>query len=259
MKKKTIIILSVVIGVIAVFLFLYWIVFPRWMMYKATDYLSAIDNEPAKYYEHYSVQPNFEYITVDNGLFSAIIPSDFIARDRKEEYLPLIYRSSDEKQYEYVMFTNIVGEPMDLTDPEQYEDMDNVTADMGMKQLTRGFEKIGHGLPNSSYNTYKATALLMRDDYSFWDLEKAVAFSILGIFKEIAYYDVDTLYIYETDDMCGIIQINRYIDEETDFDGYRVIFEMYNADDLNTSYTLMLGMQSLEDIYAVINSVKIMK
>lgn len=235
------------------------IIAPRALTYMMSGYLTAVDNEPATYFTEYSAEPDFESITVDNEKFSVSIPENFTHKDTGEVTSLNIYISPDEEHYEFIMLTGIEGEEVNLLNPETYTDSENIPENIDIEEVGSWFEKLGHGLPNSTYNTFKCIALLERDDFSFCDLEQSVAFVIMGMFKEILYYeDYEYVYIYERDDICGIIQIKRDKKDETNFDGYKVTFEFFSTDDLNKSYTLMMGMQSLDDIYAIVNSVEIL-
>ncbi|MDE6595781.1 MAG: hypothetical protein K2K44_07220, partial [Oscillospiraceae bacterium] len=99
-----------------------------------------------------------------------------------------------------------------------------------------------------AYNTYKLMLLINKDDYSFWNLKKGVCFSIAAVMKEILISNYDEMYLYEKDNIRGIIMITEREDK------YQVIFEIYNSDDLNTVYTLQIGVNNIDDAYAIINS-----
>lgn len=259
MKKRLKIIVPIVAVIVLLVLFWFWVLAPRVALKKAIDeFLPSLDKS-AEYFTEFDAKPDFKTKSVNNGFFSVDIPETFTLKEEAADVLPL-YITQDMDNYEFVILPEEFNdEAVVLMNSRYFEDMENVPDNVDLKSIEKGYKKLGYGIPNTEYNTYKCIALLKSDDYSFWDLEKAVVFSVTAILKEIVYYDAETLYIYEKDDICGIIQINRYVNEEVNFDGYQVIFEMYSTDDLNTSYTLMLGMQSLDDIYAIINSVEIVK
>lgn len=66
--------------------------------------------------------------------------------------------------------------------------------------------------------------------------------------KEILMSSYEEFYLYERDNIRGIILITEREDK------YQVIFEIYNSDDLNTAYTLLIGVKNIDDAYAIINS-----
>ncbi|MBQ8827307.1 MAG: hypothetical protein IJ007_09455 [Oscillospiraceae bacterium] len=254
MKKRIITIASIAAAVIILGLVFLWVFLPRIMFYNASKLFTAVENGPTEFFTGYDIRSEFEAVTVDNGEFSAEIPDSYSPKDKDMTSL-IMYTEPDTKNFISLSKGQDLG--LNLLDPSNFEDAENIPDTMGMEQIKQGFEKLGHGLPDSAYSTFKCAHLLEADDYSFWDLEKAAAYSIIGVIKEInAVYG--TPYIYETDDICGILSVSSYTEEGTDQTKAKVIFNFYSTDDLNTEYLLYIVCDSPDEAYAVVNSVKIL-
>ncbi len=127
------------------------------------------------------------------------------------------------------------------------------------KQLRKGFEKLGHGIPDNAYHTSKCIELLSADDYSFWNWKQGFAYVVCGILKRESIW-LNSHYVYETEDICGIIRIRDFSDADNQAEkGFRyyIIADMYSTKDLNTVHGLLIKCNSLETAYAIINSVVI--
>lgn len=59
-------------------------------------------------------------------------------------------------------------------------------------------------------------------------------------------------YIYENGNIMGFISVNE--NSETEDMKYKVIMEIYKADDLNRSTTVMIYTNDINEAYAVMNS-----
>lgn len=247
MKKRVITISAIVAGIIILGLFFLWVLLPRIMLYKIVNsYLPNVDKS-AEYFTDFNIANN-DVQTIDNGYVSVKIPNRFIHNEEKAELIPCLYNTSDNSETIFFMSEKGDLSGLNLLDPEMYKDIDGVPPDIGVKEITKGFESIGKGLPDSAYNTYKLMLLINKDDYSFWNLNKGVCFSIAAVMKEILISNYDKMYLYEKDNIRGIIEI----EEKEDI--HKVVFEIYNSDDLDTVYTLVIGVKNIDDAYAIINS-----
>lgn len=252
-KKKIIIVIAAVLVVTGIFLY---VLLPRISLKLMADkYLDSF-NVPCSYFEeeNYSVRDD-SFVNIRNKYVSIDIPADLQPNvellDENEE--PMFYLSEDKKSS--VFLPSPSSDKLDMTDPAYIEDFEN--KGVAHEKIIKGIESFGNGIPDSKYNTYKASFLLERGDYSFWEMDKAVGFTILATFRSILVSFTEEAYIYETDDIYGIVQISREIDEESGYSGYTAYFSAYSPDDLNTDYTVMIDMETLEEIYAVINSMEI--
>lgn len=247
MKKRVIKISAIVVGALIIVWFCVYILLPRIMLYKiAKDYLPNIDKS-AEYFTDFNIVNN-DVQTVDNGYVSVKIPSNYSQDTRKLELLPYFYQSPDEEEVVMLLegLDDLSG--LNFLDPEMYEDIDGVSKDMGVKEIKSGFESIGKGLPDSAYNTYKLLFLLDKDDYSFWNLKKGTCFLISAVLKEILVSNYDEIYLYENDNICGTIMIDKKEEK------YSVTFSVYDVNDLNNTCTILISVKNLDDAYAVINS-----
>ncbi len=128
-----------------------------------------------------------------------------------------------------------------------------------VKKLVKGFEDLGHGLPDNAYTTLKSTSLLSKDDYSFWNLQQGFAYVVSGLLKNTTFTG-DYNYIYETDAICGIIHVRDFTldgDSSTQNFNYYIVADLYSTSDFTTSHGLLIKCNSLEMAYSMINSIVI--
>lgn len=250
MKKRIITIASIAAAIVVLVLVYLWVIRPRVALYKVIneyqEFLPSLEKS-AEYFTEYSVT-NDTFVTIDNGYVSAKIPSTL--KHYEDEAISYIYRNSDNS--EGILF---MEEPYDLSGmnllrPENFEGIEGIPADVGVNEITKGFESLGNGLPNSAYGTWKCMALTDRSDYSFWNIKSDYCFLISAVMKEILLSGDDSIYIYENNDIYGLIKISE------DDESYHITFDIYSADDLNTVHTLIIKIKSLDDAYAIINSVE---
>ncbi|MBR5799117.1 MAG: zf-HC2 domain-containing protein [Lachnospiraceae bacterium] len=129
-----------------------------------------------------------------------------------------------------------------------------------VNQLRKGYEDLGHGMPDDFYHMTKANFLLTKEDYSFWNWQKGLAYTISSYIKNQTPVIADYVLIYEEDDICGFI----YVTDKSAKEGsnsaaydYYVIADLFGTSDLSTGYGMIITGDSLEEIYAIINSVVI--
>lgn len=165
MKKRVITISAIVVGVLIIGWFCVCVLLPRVMLYKIVkDYLPSIDKN-AEYFTDFNIANN-DVQAIDNGYISVKIPSDYYQETRNLELMPYFYKSPDNEETVFFMKEPDDLSGLNLLRPENFENIENVPKDMGIKEITKGFESIGKGLPDSAYNTYKLMLLINKDDYS---------------------------------------------------------------------------------------------
>lgn len=252
MKKKVITVSAVAGGIIILVLFFLWVLLPRIALYKTVKNFLPNVEKSAEYFADFSnVDENNDIISVNNGYVSIKIPDSFIHDEEKADSIPYIYSDTGKKETIFFMPGPDDLSGLNMLDPEKYKDIENIPNDMGIKEITEGFESLGNGIPDSAYNTYKCALLVDKDDYSFWSLKKGTAFSLASIIKELLISTYDEVYLYERDNIRGII----FIEHDRGENGLEsVTFEIFNENDLNTAHTLIIGVHSLDDAYAIINS-----
>ncbi len=257
MKNRTVKITVIVAAVLVIGLFGYFILLPRIILYntvqKSMEFFIYIDIK-AEYFTDFSITHNGDVQTINNGFVSIKIPADYKQDEKKYAYAN-VYRAADDRNYAVMFFNEPYEYTLNLIDPEMFADMEGVSADWAADKIAMGFKKLGHGLPDSTYKTYKCMLLTDRNDYSFWDIKKGTCFMVTAALKEIllntslsADYEYQEYYLYERDDMCAMIRL-----EKVDY-GYDAVFEIYNVNDLNRGHTFIIYAQSLDDVWAIVNS-----
>ena len=155
---------------------------------------------------------------------------------------------------------------MDVSDTNSYlEEMitEKVEGPLGkyaVKQLMKGYEDLGNGIPENNYAMEKSYYLLKEEDYSFWNCKQGFAYIINGVLKKEASFICDYTYVYEKEDISGFIHVDGRTDHaQSDSSGYsyRVTARMYSVNDYSTEHALLIRCDSLETAYAIINSAKI--
>lgn len=248
-KKKVLIVVTVVLLIAAAIFLL-----PRLLVYFSVKNLTMVDKPPAVYFTKYDADFSCETVKVENGLYSMEIPSDFTKTDKHSDKGVLCQRiNGDFKENIFLSETAVAS--LNLSDPKIYEGAD-LPKSMSREKIVEWFEILGHGAPDSAYDTLRIISLLTRDDYSFLNLKKGTAFAATALMKEVE-FSMENTYIYEREDICGFINMSDYADKETGAKGVYVIFEFFDTSDLDNSYIIALKTASEQDAYAAINSVKI--
>ena len=120
--------------------------------------------------------------------------------------------------------------------------------------MEKAFTSLGNDvLPNNTYNTYKAVALLDSGDYNFWSIENTTAYIVLGTIKTVIAQMGETQYIYERDDVRCIVTIKEPFEENP---VYSATVDLYSESDLDTPHTLLIRSAELNDIYSILNSIE---
>lgn len=247
-----------IIIVIVSLAILLWVLGLRLLILFAAKQITSEMTPPAEYFTEYDITINadddVQSITHD-GL-TMTIPGNYVERETSLENT-LIYNLplEDTTDTESVVFM----EASDLSDMNLFGE-ENMAAYTGgfldkfaVNKLKKGFDDLGHGLPDSAYNTFKSTSLLSTDDYSFWNWKKGFAYVVSGAIKNTTWI-ADKNYIYETEKICGIIHVRELT--ERDYK-YYIVVDMFSTDDLDTAHGLLIKSDSLEQAYAMINSIVI--
>ena len=257
MKKKTKIIISCIGAAVLILGIAIWVIMPRAALSKAArEYIMPCFESKGEYFDRYDVR-NDSFKRVENEFVSLDIPSGFILETQpspEHDYL-YIYRRNDTNEV-VLMMSEPYDAVIDLTDYSQYDENENVPDEKAFKKLMAAFESFGYGLPDSRFAVYKCSILLDKEDYSFWNMGKATAFVVLGTIKATGVSLYEECYVYESENIKGILSIEENTVDEDHPTRYEAAFEVYPVSDLNHSYTIMFGMNSLDDIYAVMNSVE---
>lgn len=249
MSKKVKKILKIVIIIIAI-LTLIWMLGIRLLIwYYAQDAFYV--GPAAEYFTEYDVTLEDTQSVSHNGI-TMNIPSNYV----EDEPLgsTIIYRSPDET--EAVLITAADSDSnMALFSEETIAEMsDNLLGKIGAHQLMNGFKAMDNGFPDTWYTTYKSLCLLSADDYSFLNWKQGFAYVVSKMLAEAWLKRERYQYLYETEDICGVLQISDNMNNQG---VYRAYAHMFPTDDLNTNYTVILEANSLDELYGMINSIVI--
>lgn len=160
------------------------------------------------------------------------------------------YKLADESVYVGIS-KNVSDERIAFFVPGCGETSQIFDIEYSFDDLREGFEKLGYGMPNSTYNTYKCMYLLKEEDYSFWDYEKGLAYANVAYVKNEDMW-MDVHYVYEREDMYATI-MERNLGE----DGLHFFVSVFDPGDLNTSYMVVIRVNDRQQGYAIINSIKL--
>lgn len=220
--------------------------------------------------------PPAEYFTEYNQTYAGADAVQNITHNGMTVTIPAHFETKEislEETYMYAVLDEegIALESIVFMSPDDVSDMallsEERIAEMGdtflkryaVKKLVKGFEDLGHGLPDNAYTTLKSSSLLSKDDYSFWNLPKGFAYVVSGMLKNTSFTG-NYNYIYETDTICGIIHIRDFTldgDSSTQNCNYYIVADMYSTSDFSTSHGLLIKCNSLEMAYSMINSIVI--
>ncbi len=254
MKKTKIII--IVIVVILLLTGTTWFMFPRVKLYNAARKLTETVFPEQSHYEYFN-QFDVTYDsdqpvqTVQYGGLYIDIPVDWTIRETNLEN-SLTYESSDQSQRVVILA------PSDLTGYSLFneEQVQELTADLsckiGLKCLEKGFGALNIPIPDSAYTTMKSALLLERDSYSLFNVDKTIAYYIVGMIKS-AEMEFALNYIYETEDICATYHVSPPNGEHP----YRVTADIFSSEDLNKAYSLIIRTDSEDTLYAMMNSVQV--
>lgn len=191
------------------------------------------------------------------------LPGNFKEQESSME-TACIYKEQDEegktKGSSVIMTTMDVSEMNQAVDEMIMEQADGPFKKYVAKQLLKGFEKAGNGMPENHYALTKSCFLLTEEDYNFWNWSQGFAYVIYGSLKNELAYPADDTYIYEKEDCCGFVYVvdkTKQAQSDSSVLNYRVVAMLYSMDDFSTEYVLMIQSDSLETAYDIINSAKI--
>ncbi len=245
MRKKR---LWVVVGIVAVLVVLGAIVLPkRIKLYNAIkDNIETLGPE-GKMFEAYDVEDD-SLVIVESKYLTIGVPKDCVAEDND---VIESYKSDDEKEY-VAISKSVSTDVISFFEPGYGDESEIFGIEYSFDELREGFEKLGYGIPDSTYNTHKCIYLLKEEDYSFWDYEEALAYANAAYLKGQT-FNIDTNYIYEREDMYALI-MERNLAEEGVVSFYINVFD---PKDLNTSYLVVVSSKDRQQAYAIINSIKL--
>ncbi|MBQ7766461.1 MAG: hypothetical protein IJ397_06445 [Lachnospiraceae bacterium] len=249
MKKKTKIFLGIVAVVLVTAVFYFTVLHPR---VKVGFQVLRIYNEygfedigdPCQPFTAYDVTDD-SLVTKDCAPYYIGVPEDMLEIDEYEDLPDIKYVGRGDRGEQRMVFSINIG----YDEPERVILNEEVEEDAVLySRLCKAYDKLGYGIPNNLYATMKCSLLLAESDYNFLNYYKSLAFAYA---LEARYWlggpDVKTYY-YETDDKCALIyeRVNTY--------QYLVV--LFDTDDLNTYYYVVIETPDPAEAYAIINSIE---
>ncbi len=250
-KKKKIAVIAIIAAVLLVGYLAAAMIVPRIMLHNLIKETLADVGEGAEYFTDYSAALQGETVTADNGHIAVEIPAEC---EKQENLLEtaLFYKENNQHMV-IIMEADDFGDEMNLLDPEKFDKSD-YKVEIGLKDLTKGFEGFGNGLPDSAYGTYKCAYMLDEEDYNPLSLKNQVAYSAIGVLKTVL-PQFGEIYVYENGGICGFVQVNERQNSEEQ-SKYTAYLEIYTKDNLNKVTTVIVDVDNLEEAYAIMNSAR---
>ena len=252
--KKAKIIVPVSILVIVLLLFCIIVLYPRVKIYN------EIQNTMEKWGDTtlgtavipytYEFQPEEDWVVIENRRCRFSMPSCF-TEDSEElpDYISY-YKSLDETEYILVYEEGEQAyEP--ILNEDEYDEKT-------WSQLKDGFEQLGYDIPNDEYSSLKTILSVTDEDYDFWNINKAKAYSVLASYKTDSYANIYCLtngttrfcYYYESEDLHFIASevYHKYNHS------YNYTVRFYHPDNLHYVYEMTIVTPNPEVAFAIINS-----
>lgn len=251
-RRKIIIVIAAALVILLAVVY-FWVIKPRIELNNLIcEFLPEV-GEGAEYFTEYDTVDD-SMVTLETDVLSVDIPADYVQKDIGELDAVMYHDSNNDDLSVIVMTSDTDLSGMSFFYRDNYDDVSDEEYETIVKYLKEWFGALGNGLPDSAYGTYKCMYLLSDDDRSFWNIGQNIAFGIMGIMRESVPMWGDEIYIYETDDKCGFVHVSYPTDTR---ECYWVTVDLYSTDDLNAPYTVMINTESLEEAYAMVNSITI--
>lgn len=249
-KKKTITIIIICAAVLLIGYLAVAILAPRALLALFIKNTLTDVGEGAAQFTEYDVTADYETVTLSNGHIDIDVSADFEKYGDDFEATQ-VFRKGD-TLYTVVFCDAEDNSEFNFINEENYESYE-IGMKIGKDNIKKGFESICGCAPDTSYTTFKCIYSIDEEDYSFWDINKSCAYVIGGVCKETLARFGD-VYIYESDDICGFVQLCE--NSEQDTHQYRATVDLYCSDDYNTRTALIINTETVEEIYAILNSAR---
>lgn len=254
MRKKAVLI-TVIAAIIVLIAAGFFILLPRLQIKNfAEEYIFPfleLTPQNGGYFEDYGAKIS-SGTQVQNELFRLTLPEGYIY-DGDGKYSngvgEFVEVSSESPELPDTLDTIDLNEFFDVKLPERND-------------LSEAYRTVGAGGGDTVYGSLKSAVLLEKSDYSFWDIDKALAFCKLAELSEIYFIngEGEENLVYERGNVKGIVSINEvriYKNDGENYDTcYSVLFMFFNENDLDTPYFLNMTVRSPENAFGVFNSVE---
>ncbi len=256
-QNKKLRIVLIIAAAIILTMVLFWVLLPRIGIVAALNMFvpdDTWDNVHTEYYTAYDVTD--DSLVIKEGVYGSIgVPADYYKEERDGDVKVELYCDPYNESIHVVMINSQSDfSDMSLFYRENYEDLSDEQYEAVTSVLRKWVGSLGNGMPDSAYGTLKCMYLLDEDDRGFWNIGKNIGYGIMGILKSTLVTLGDTVLIYETDEMCGILTISSPTEER---DYYHVMADMYRADDLNHPVGFLITAETIEEVYAIINTIEL--
>lgn len=201
MKKKSVKIAAVIIGIAVIAWFCINILLPRVLIYTAVQEYMPHVNAEVGIFNDFSLSFDEDVQAIDNGFISLKIPAN-MEQEYTEGNSLKKYITNSETDKSSIILT--APSCIDYDDILTNEELDNIPGDHDMENIMDGFEKIGKGLPDNYYNMEKTMLLVDSSDYSFWDINQGASFLLAASSKYILTSMCSEVMLYEREDIKAI-------------------------------------------------------
>ncbi len=250
MKKKSKIIVATSIATVALLILGFvFFVLPRIELYNATKEMLPECEAAAEYFTDFTLK-NEDTYTVSNEYFSIDIPTYLSEKETlgTENDSSTMYGTPD-GEIICVLVNEPRSYPMSMVEAYEEYDEEKVLEKYHIADVEKMFASLGYGRPDSFYNVMKCVYLLDYKDYSFWDLDKMVAFSIYGIVRNEML--ASKIYLYEKEDIRAFVEC---------ISDSMVGVNVMKTEDLNTPYTFIVCTRGegknvdMNEVFGILNS-----
>ncbi len=257
MKKKILIPVLAALLVIALALSFYFLVFqPRNELESYIKQNITEVSPPAKQYDKYDITYNGETTDVSTGAITLKLPAKYEKQEVSASAAE-IYKAAGENISVIKPFN--WGTEFDLTATKDYDVDTDITAD----EVVKGYQSMWGITPDCAYNTIKCAYLTEKDCYNFWDINSQKAYIVSATLKKTL-INRNNILIYDKDDICGFVsyfertenEIKELKEKYGQSTRYVASLEIFTKSDLNTSTTILVKVDSLDEVFAIMNSVK---
>ncbi len=252
-KKQRRKLLTVIACMLAVLLavVLVWVVKPRVEIAVLLSSVFPEVGDGSEYFTEYDVTDStlVEHKTVG---YTIGIPATFEKADAAIDTCD-VYRDKDNSDLSIIL---IYPEELDMSIYNRDSFGENISDEdyeCIVSTCRRWFDALGNGQPDSAYGVFKCCYLLSDQDKSFWNIGQNIAFGITAALSESLVSGVGETYIYESDDKCGIVSVDN-LDQKKPYYYFKV--DMFPTDNLDYPHALLIRTDSLEQGYAIINSIE---
>ncbi len=225
------------------------LVLPRILVDATVSKVGGKEIVAAEKFEDYSVVLDENVTEAENSHISVDIPSKYVYdSDKNIENSQVFSESGGVKVI--VMDKWEWGEEMNLVAILEKGEYENYKFDG--KAFMAEIENMGLPMPDSAFNTYKFLYLMDKKQYDTLNLNQRIIYAVAATMRNEMLPEMGEAYIYETDTVKGFVHVRENVDSENG--KYFVTLEIYGANDLNTSTTVMVYTDDLDEAYGIMNS-----